>query len=205
MACRQQHGQRLPVTTTTRRQEMIVGEGLPRRADGVQGVALGPGAPQRPLGPTDLHHPLAPGLEERGQPDAVAAGTLHRPATPTRHLGSGDVVQATIAGRIGASPMSGRAGGVPGRWRRRPECRGGVAADHAVDGAGQPAHRHGLLPTRGLVVSAWRTPRGTPVTGHNPRGLDRLLIRPARRWIRSTPAPRQTARHQGNPRAPELL
>src|SRR4029450_7650372 len=35
--------------------------------------------------------------------------------------------------------------------------------------------------------------------GSQPHGLDRLLIRPAKRWARSTPTPRQTTRHQGNP------
>src|SRR5215218_10605384 len=41
----QQHPQRLSVATTTRRKGMVLGEGLPGGADGVQGVALGPGAP----------------------------------------------------------------------------------------------------------------------------------------------------------------
>ena len=39
-----------------------------------------------------------------------------------------------------------------------------------------------LLSDAGLVVSAWRTPRGVSVDESQPEGLDRLLIKPARRW-----------------------
>jgi len=56
--------------------------GLPRRPDGVQGVTPGTGAPRRPLGPPDLDHALAAGLQKGGQPGAVTAGALDRPAAP---------------------------------------------------------------------------------------------------------------------------
>jgi hypothetical protein len=75
---------------------MVVDECLSGRADGVQGVALGPGAPRGPLGPTDLDHPLAAGLQKDGQASAVATGTLHRPAAPTGHLRLGELEQATV-------------------------------------------------------------------------------------------------------------
>jgi hypothetical protein len=71
-------------------------------ADRVQGFALGPGAPRRPLGPGDLNHPLTPGLQEGCQPGAVAAGALHRLAPPTRHLRRGEPEQLTVAGPISA-------------------------------------------------------------------------------------------------------
>jgi hypothetical protein len=45
---------------------MVVGERLPGGADGVQGVALGTAAARGPLGPADLHNPLAMGLQEGG-------------------------------------------------------------------------------------------------------------------------------------------
>jgi hypothetical protein len=45
----------------------------------------------------------------------------------------------------------------------------GIDTDHAVDGASQPAHRKSSFLLVGLVVPAWRTPRGASVTGHNPR------------------------------------
>jgi hypothetical protein len=119
---------------------MVVGEGLPRGADGVQGLALGPGAPRRPLGPADLHHPLAPGLQEGGQPGAVAASALHRPAAPTGHLHPGKVEQLTVAGPIRADRCLGeqatnRVGGGSGEG-----VAVGVDANHAVDDGGQPGH-----------------------------------------------------------------
>jgi hypothetical protein len=121
---------------------MIVDKRLPRRADRVQGVALGPGAPRRPLGPTDLDHPLAVGLQEAGQPGAVAAGPFHRPTAPTRHPRLAERKQATVAGQVGrrrslrqraADAIGGCGGqGVPV----------GVHPDHPIDGVGQPGH-HG--------------------------------------------------------------
>src|SRR5215211_4938836 len=82
---------------------MVVGERLSGGADCVQGVALGTAAARGPLGPADLHNPLAMGLlQEGGQAGAVAAGALHRPAAPTRHLRLGEVEQAAVAGRVGA-------------------------------------------------------------------------------------------------------
>jgi hypothetical protein len=122
---------------------MILSEGLMGGADGIQGVALGAGAPRWSLGPADLDHPLALGLQERGQLGAVAAGTLHRPTAPTGHLRSGELEQATIAGRVradrGLGPQAAdRVGGGGGQG-----VAVGVDADHAVDDAGQPGHRHG--------------------------------------------------------------
>ena len=123
---------------------MILGQRFPGRADGVQGIALGSATPQRPLGPAHLHHPLTSGLQEGGQPGAIAASTLHRPAPPTGHLRPGEVEQATIAGRIRAHRRLGeqtpdRVGGGRGEG-----VAVGVDADHPVDGAGQPAHRKGF-------------------------------------------------------------
>jgi hypothetical protein len=87
---------------------MIVGERFPGRADRVQGIALGPGAPRRSPGPANLHHPLAVRLQEDCQPGAIAADTLHRPAAPTRHLRPGEVEQATITGRVRADRRLGK-------------------------------------------------------------------------------------------------
>jgi hypothetical protein len=159
---------------------MVLGQGLPHRPDGVQGVALGPAAPRWSLGPADLDHPLPVGLQERRQPGAVAAGTLNRPAASTGHLRPGEVEQATVAGRI--CPYRGLGDQathrVGGGSERVPV---GVDADHAVDGAGQPAHPRSSFLLVGLVVPAWRTPRGASVMGHDPGRVDRLLISPARR------------------------
>jgi hypothetical protein len=86
---------------TPGRDQVVTGQGLPRRPEGVQGVALGAGAARRPLGPPDLDHPLAAGLQEGGQPSAVAAGALHRPAAPSRHLRLAERKQALVAGEVG--------------------------------------------------------------------------------------------------------
>ena len=112
-----------------------MGERLPGRPDGVQGVALGPGVPRRPLGSADLHHPLTMRQPERGQASTVAAGTLHRPAAPTRNLRPGELEQATITGRIRAEPR------IPDGYRRpgfRPPLNkeqedGGLKDVHAND------------------------------------------------------------------------
>ena len=92
--------QRLPVATATGRQQVVLSQRLSGGADGVQGVALGPATPRRPLGPADLDHPLTAGLQEGGQPGAVAAGALHRPEAPTGHLRLGKFEQLTVAGPI---------------------------------------------------------------------------------------------------------
>jgi hypothetical protein len=68
VASRQQHPQRLAIATATRRQRMVIGERLPSRSDGVQGVALGASSPRWPLGPPNLDHPLAAGLQELASP-----------------------------------------------------------------------------------------------------------------------------------------
>jgi hypothetical protein len=149
-----------------------MGERLSSGADRVQGIALGPATPRRPLGPADLHHPLAAALQEGGQPSAVAASTLHRPTAPTRNLHLGEVQKATVAGRI--RPYRGlgkqaahRVGGgrgkgvaVGGRRRsRRQWCRPACSSPRLLS----------MVLCRWLVVSAWRTPRGASVTGHNRR------------------------------------
>ena len=100
MANPQLSPQRLPVATATGRQQVVLSQRLSGGADGVQGVALGPGAPRWPLGPADLDHPLTTGLQEGGQPAAVAAGALHRPEAPTGHLRLGELEQLTVAGPI---------------------------------------------------------------------------------------------------------
>jgi hypothetical protein len=92
------------------------------------------------------------GLQEAGRPGAVAAGALHRPAAPTRHLRPGEVEQATIAGRI------------------HPHRRLGEQPHHIGGGRGE-----------GVAVGS-------------------TLITPSTAPARSTPAPRQTTRHQGNPK-----
>ena len=119
---------------------MVVGEGLPGGADGVQGVALSAGPSREPLGSADLDHLLAMGLQEGRQAGAVAASAFHRPTAPTGHLRSGEVEQATVAGPVGADRHLGeqaphRVGGSGGQG-----VSVGVDADDAVNGASQPGH-----------------------------------------------------------------
>jgi hypothetical protein len=63
--------------------ELVAAQGLAGRPDGVEGVGLGTVAAGGPLGPVQLHHLLGVGLQEPGQPGAVAAGALDRPHPPT--------------------------------------------------------------------------------------------------------------------------
>jgi hypothetical protein len=127
------------------------------------GVALGAGAARRPLGPPDLDHQLAAGLQEGGQPGAVAASTLHRPATPARHLGLAELEQMLVAGQVGRrrSLCQGAADAIGG-------CGGqgvavGVDPDHPIDGVGQPGHpdRAPFQQTPGRV--GLKAPRGASV------------------------------------------
>jgi hypothetical protein len=152
----QQHPQRLPIPTTTRRERMVTGQRLPGGPDRVQGIALGPSAPQRPLGMADLHHPLTAGLQERCQPGAVAAGALDRPAAPTGHLRPGEVEQTTVTGRVRTDRRLGKqtAHRIGGGGSKRVAVS--VDADNAVDGAGQRGHRNDSFLFVGLIVSAWR-------------------------------------------------
>ena len=87
---------------------MVLDEGLPRRTDRVQGVALGAGPAGWSLGPADLHHPLATVVQEAGKSSAVAAGTFHRPTATSWHLRPGEGQQAPIARRIGADRRLGQ-------------------------------------------------------------------------------------------------
>jgi hypothetical protein len=100
-------------------------------------------ASRRPLGPSDLHHPLTPGLQERRQPGAVAAGTLHRPTAPTRHLHPGELEQLTVAGPISTHRCLGEQATHHVGDSSREGVAVGVDADHAVYDAGQPGHRIG--------------------------------------------------------------
>lgn len=150
---------------------------------------------RRSLGPPDLDHPLAEGLQEGGQPRAVAAGALDRPAAPTRHLRLSEVEQGLVAGQVGS-----RRGLPQGPAYPIGGCGGegvavGVHPDHPVDGVGQPGHRSRSPFPWALGRVGLETPRGASVTGHNPRRLDRLLIRPASGVPGRRRHPRQTARN----------
>jgi hypothetical protein len=101
MAGGQQHPQGLPIATTPRHDQVVAGQRLPRRPEGIQGVTLGAGAAHRPLGPPDLDHQLAAGLQEAGQPSTVAAGALHRPAATSWHLRLAERKQTLVAGEVG--------------------------------------------------------------------------------------------------------
>jgi hypothetical protein len=120
---------------------MVLSKNLTSRPDSIQGVALGTGAPRRPPGPADLDHQLAAGLQEAGQPSAVAAGTLHRPTAPSRHLRLGKLQQALVAAKVDNHRGLAQGPAYPiGRCGSQGVAVG-VHPDHPLDGVGQPGHR----------------------------------------------------------------
>jgi hypothetical protein len=169
VASRQQDPQRLPVPTATGRQQVVLGQRLSGGADGVQGVTLGPGAPRRPLGPADLDHPLAAGLQERRQPGAVATRALHRPAASTGHLHPGELEQLTVAGRVCHHRRLGDQATHHVGYSSREGVAVGVDADHSVDDAGQPGHRSGSSLSWSGCVGLEDTARHS-CDGSQPRG-----------------------------------
>jgi hypothetical protein len=82
-----EHPQRFALAALPRGRQVLATQCLAASPDRVQRVALGLGA-AGPLGPVDLGHPLAMVGQEAGQPSAVAASPLQRPAAaPRRPLG----------------------------------------------------------------------------------------------------------------------
>ena len=108
--------------------------------------------------------------------------------------------QPPVAGGVGAGGGLGQHAAQAGDGGGGQGVAVGVDADDAVDRSASMAMRwSSWCGGRPWSVSAWEeSPRGRTVMGHNPCRLDRLLIRPAW-WARPTPAPRQTARAEGNP------
>jgi hypothetical protein len=101
-----------------------------------------------PLGPVQLHHPLGVGMEEPGQPGAVAAGALDRPHPLTMVL-VGQLQQLAVAGRGGRHGCLGD----HGTGGRGYDCGGvgvlvGVDPDDELDGVCQHVHCVSSLPGR---------------------------------------------------------
>jgi len=67
---------------------------------GVDRIALAAPPPSLPVGPVDLHDPLAVAGQEAGQPGAVAAGALHAPGGDLAQ-GVGPGQQLRVAGAAG--------------------------------------------------------------------------------------------------------
>jgi hypothetical protein len=74
----------LAVAAAARQRLVLVAKGLPSRTDRIDRIGLGAGTTGGALGPGDLDDPLAVGVQKCGQPGAVAAGALDRPAAPRR-------------------------------------------------------------------------------------------------------------------------
>jgi hypothetical protein len=105
-------------------------------------LGLAAAATQLPVGPVDLHHPLAMSDQEPSQPGAVAAGALHAPCLdltqPTRPGQQLTVARAGGRGEGDAKPAAelvARGGDVEvlvgvdpdGDPRRLQVCHGGLA------------------------------------------------------------------------------
>jgi len=88
---------------------------------------LAPLRPRGPLGPVDLDHPLVLVGQEAGQPAAIAAGALQRPAAPARCLFGDNAEQRLVAGLVGWDLELGHQPAVAVKDR------GGVAVTVGVD------------------------------------------------------------------------
>jgi hypothetical protein len=196
----QQHAQRLPLTASSGRGQPVLAECLAGGPDRVQRVALGTAAGGQPLGTADLHDAFANLVQEHRQAGAEAARPFHRPAATAGDLHASEVEQLLVAGRVGA-------GGVCASTPPRLVTAAAVRVSRWVSTPGTPstssasmAMRWSSLDAGGReLASAWEeSPRGITVMGHNPAGLDRLLIRRAW-WARPTPAPGQTAQTSRQP------
>jgi hypothetical protein len=92
----QQHRQTLTLSAGARRAQFGPRQGFAGGADGIKRVRLCPVAPLGALGAVQLHHHLAAGGEQAGQPGAMPAGAFHRP-DPQRRVLTGEVHQGLIA------------------------------------------------------------------------------------------------------------
>jgi hypothetical protein len=95
-----QHAEGLSVATLARAGQVLTTERLAAGADRVQRVALGTVAAWWSLGPVDLGHPLAITEEEAGQPGAVAAAALQRPAAAAGRMLADKAHQLLVAGLV---------------------------------------------------------------------------------------------------------
>jgi hypothetical protein len=147
------------------------------------GSVLAPVRRAERLGRATPGDPLPVGVQERGQPGAVAAGALDRPTAPRPVAGDvevGEPQELLVAGGVGP----GRGLGQDPTDRADGGSRQGVTVGVDADG-----RRRRCLPgwacgcsfgRRPWSVSAWEeSPRGTTVTGHN-RMVGRAAIKPAR-------------------------
>jgi hypothetical protein len=106
-----------------------------------------------------------------GRPPAQRRSCRHPPppssADPAPALGRSPTGDDSQPRR--PEPRSGRADRLPGRWQRRRGCRGEDRRRSRRRWRRSAWSSPWLLSVVGLVVSAWRTPRGASVTGHNRR------------------------------------
>jgi hypothetical protein len=139
----QQHPQRFAVAAAARQRLVLVAKGLPSRTDRIDRVGLGAGRAGGALGPGDLHDPLAVGVQKCGQPGAVAAGALDRPAAPRRVAGdlrAGELQELLVAGGVGPGRGLGEDPTDRAEGGSRQGVTVGVDADDAVDGVCQDGH-----------------------------------------------------------------
>jgi hypothetical protein len=125
---------------------VVTGQGLAAGPDGVQGVTLGAVAAAGPLGPVDLHHPLALVDQEPGQPRPIAARPLQRPDPPAGGLLVGQPEQPGMAGPVARHLQGGPHAPVGVQQGR------GVAAAVGAD----PDDRVNLASSRGMAVAPSR-------------------------------------------------
>ena len=119
---------------------MLGDEGVAGNVGGVQGVALGGGAPGRTASAWDLDDLLILVKKKGLQAGAEAAGTLDRPAAPTRQLAGREHQQFWIADGVGGCGGVHQEAADGGDGRGGQGVAVGVDADDAVDGLCQHGH-----------------------------------------------------------------
>jgi hypothetical protein len=147
----QTHGQRHALAVAAGLGQMLPGQRLPGRSDGVERVGLGAVAASGPVRPVQLDDPLAPFAQVAGQAGAVAAGALDGPH-PQAAVPVGQLDQGGVAVRVGVhgQVLNGGAGRC-GQHRRGVGVLVGVDADDDIDDVCE--HGHCVPPCRdGRVV-----------------------------------------------------
>lgn len=145
----QQHAHGLAFSALAGLDDVLGGQCLAGRADGVEHVRLASASDRRALGAADLDNTFAGVIEEGGEAGAEAAGAFECPTAAIGHVRAGEVEKALVAAAVG-----GGVGGLQDGADGADGCCGeGVAvrvdADDAIDLFCEHGHAVVLLRANG--------------------------------------------------------